>query len=206
MGTGFNSQLESVLNSIVDTLHGPFGVLKERFMAAQSTDPAVLFAEALQDGAMPFAAESKSGQFRTSEKELFVMEQVEATVRASLEDVSRTTTLVYKELAKLYQQAYKQLKVKDFHAGDWTAATPQEKEVAEAKHDFLFKLDRSASGKLNHLARFAALGLANEQVANVLKRSFKETTEVQPTTLLEKLTRLFNNALTWLVDQATHTH
>jgi hypothetical protein len=171
------------------------------------SSPQEAFAQALMDGKAPFASKSLASGFKISEQEAFVMEQVEATMRAALASNEGHTTAAYQELAKLYQEVSAKLKVEDFHAGDWAQATPTEKAEAQALHDFLFKLDQKADQKSDYLARFAALGLANEQVANLLKFATDVKTDRQLAGLsfTEKLHAIYDMVLSWLNGQFTHT-
>jgi hypothetical protein len=171
------------------------------------SSPQEAFAQALMDGKAPFASKSLASGFKISEQEAFVMEQVEATMRAALSSNEGHTTAAYQELAKLYKEVAAKLKVEDFHKGDWAQATPTEKAEAQALYDFLFKLDQKADQKSDYLARFAALGLANEQVANLLKFSTDVKTERQLAGLsfADKLHAIYDMILSWLNGQFTHT-
>lgn len=204
---GFGVQLKSLLQGIVDTLHGPFGTLREAQLQQAATTPQEAFANALLSGKAPFASASLASGFKISEQEAFVMEQVEASMRAALASNEGHTTAAYQELAKLYQEVSAKLKVEDFHPGDWAQATPTEKAEAQALHDFLFKLDQKADQKSDYLARFAALGLANEQVATLLKFATDVKTDRQLAGLsfTEKLHAIYDMVLSWLNGQFTHT-
>lgn len=203
----FSVQLRGLLQGIVDQLHGPYGSFKEAYMTNRALTPTDLFARAMVDGTAPFAAESLASGFRTSEQEAYVMEQVEATMRAALVSNEGHTTAAYQELAKLYDEVSAKLKVEDFHPGSWATATQAEKADAQALYDFMFKLEQGSDKKSNHLARFAAVGLANERVANLLSFATDVKTDRQLSGLsfTEKLHAIYDMVLSWLNGQFTHT-
>ena len=198
---GFQAQLKGLLSGIVDTLHGPYGTFKAALMQNQPTSPAEVYAQALVSGQAPFASQSLAAGFRISEQEAFVLEQVEVTVKAALTDKEGHTTMAYKELAKLYAEAAKRLKPSDFQK---PGTTVQE---AQALYDFVFKLEQNPDGSSDYLARFAALGLAHEQVADLLNFATEVKTETQLAgrTLTEKLHALYDRVLAFLSQTFTHT-
>lgn len=204
---GFSAQLRSLLQGIVDTLHGPFGTLREEQLQNMPTTPEEVFANALVSGKAPFASASLGAGFRISEQEAFVLEQVEATMRASMNSKEGTTMAAYVQLDKLYEEVHKKLKVEDFHPGDWSQATPTEKQEAQALYDFLFKLDQKADKTSDHLARFAALGLAHERVADLLRfaTDVKTDNQLAGKSFTQKLLAIYDSVLSWLNGQYTHT-
>jgi hypothetical protein len=191
VSAAFQVQLKGLLTGIVDTLHGPFGTFKAALMQNQASTPAEVFANALQSGVAPFASKSLAAGFRISEQEAYVLEQVEATVRAALEDKEGHTTLAYEELAKLYQEA----------------ATRLQGQMPQALYDFVFKLEAGADGKSDYLARFAALGLAHEETANLLNFATQVKTKQQLAglTLADKLHAVYDMVLAFLSRTFTHT-
>lgn len=203
----FQVQLKTLLTSIVDKLFPAYGSFTEAMMKDQSVSPVDVYTKALQTGQAPFASKSLAAGFRITDQEAYVLEQVEATVRAALEDKGGHTTAAYKELTKLYQEAYAKLKVKDFHQGDWALATPQEQAEAKALYDFVFAIEQDATGASNYLARFAALGLAHERVSNLLNFATKVSVKSQQVdlTFTEKLHDMFDRAMVWLNGRLTHT-
>ncbi len=176
-------------------------------MANRALTPIDLFAKAMVDGVAPFAAQSLVSGFRTSDQEAYVMEQVEATMRSALASNEGHTTAAYQELAKLYAEVSEKLKVEDFHPGPWATATPSEQTQAQALYDFLFKLEAKSDKKSDHLARFAAVGLANERVSDLLNFATDVKTDRQLLGLSfnEKLHAIYDMVLSWLNGQFTHT-
>lgn len=203
----FDFQLQGLLQGIVDKLHGPFGSFKAERMEHQALMPTDIFLKALAEGVAPFASLSLAAGFKISEKEAFVLEQVEATVRAALTDNAGQTTVAYRELSKLYAETYQRLKPQDFHQGEWSQATAEEQRQAQALYDFLFKLERTHGDSLDYLSRFAALGLANEQVNSLLKTATaRDTRTLAQLPLQERLQAVFERILSWLNGKLTKTY
>lgn len=188
---GFGAQLKGLLNGIVESLHGPYGSFKESLMKNSPQTPTEIFADALVSGVAPFASQTLAAGFRVNDKEAYVIEQVEATLRAALAANEGHTTSAYQELAKLYQEAAVKLKGK----------------MPADLYDFVFKIESKADGRSDYLARFAALGLAHEDTANLLNFATDVRTErdLAGLTFFEKLHEVYDALLSWLSQQFTHT-
>ena len=189
----FNEQLKDLLNGIVEKLHGPFGSFKASLMQNQTLTPMDVWLKALDTGKAPFASSALTAGFKISDQEAFVLEQVEATVKAAMTDNAGQTTAVYSELRRLYAEAERRLKPTDF-------ADP-------ALYDFLFKVEAGKGNQSDYLSRFAALGLTHEGVSTLLQFNTERDTRslVDAKTLLDKLRYLFDKALTLLNGKLTHT-
>ena len=204
----FQIQLKSLLQGIVDQLHGPNGSFKESLMQNKALTPSEVFAQAMVSGQAPFASEILASNFRISEQEAYVLEQVEAVMKASLNDNASHTTAGYEQLAKLYKEAQNKIKPENFHKGNWATATQIEKDEAQAKHDFLFKLNQKADGTSDYLARFAAMVLAHEDTANLMSFATDVRTkrDLAGLSLTEKIHQAYDAILGWLNGQFTSTY
>ena len=204
----FDIQLRSLLAGIVQSIHGPFGAFKAALMKDQALSPTDTWLKALNTGVAPFASETLASGFVTSQQEAFAIEQVETTIKAGLDGNDSQTKLSYKELSELYTETYERMKVKDFHKGDWTTATQNERDVAQNKYDFLFKLDRVGNNKSDYLARFAALGLAHSEVNNLLKVATENNSRkaINAKTFTERLQIIFENVLAFFQSKVTKTY
>lgn len=192
----FNKQLHDLLTGIVDRLHGPLGSLKQAARATEAGNPLAVWMKAMETGKAPFAAKILASPMVSSAQEDFVGEQVEATVRAALNGEDATASLTYRELSKLYMEAYKKLSPESFHPGNWANATPNEKDIAQQKYDFVFKMERTPEGKADYLSRFAAMGLANQEFNELLKfNTAKVATVDADSSLITKLKNLFKQIL-----------
>lgn len=217
----FDGQLRSLLSGIVNKLHGTAGVLHESLMDKQALSAQDVYLKALATGQAPFASATITSGFQFSQQEGFVMEQVEATVRAAIERNENTETFAYKELDKLYHEAKEKLSAKDFYEGNWNTATQVEKDTAQELYDFLFVMfprtlstSPSAQGvtlssldRLEHLSRFAAMGLANEKVNKLLQAmqgsGLANTGAVAPVSLAARLKAFFEKVLAWFSNKQT---
>lgn len=204
----FQEQIGTVLISIVNKLHGPFGAFLESFKSAQAITPLDVWTKALDTGVAPFASKVLASGFEVSQQEAFAIEQIEATVRAALDGNEANTKFAYRELAALYAEARKKLTVEKFHNGDWATATPSEKANAQALHDFVFALEKANGDRMDHLSRFAAFGLGHEGFNKLLQMN----TEIQmgrvakADTLVQKLQAIFQNMLEFLSNKVTGTY
>jgi len=186
----FDTKLRDILGGIVDTLHGPFGAFKAALMKDQALTPFDVWLKALSTGAAPFASSVQGAPMVISEREAHAMEQVEATVRAAIERDEVSAKIVYRQLDKLYTEMQNTLKGK----------LPQD------KYDYLFKLSQGADGRSNHLARFAAFGLANEEINKLLQVPTKIIVFPKEKTIAGKLQAIFESILEFFREKITHTY
>ncbi|NOS34865.1 hypothetical protein HA453_19655, partial [Acinetobacter baumannii] len=131
-----------------------------------------------------------------SPQEAYVLEQVEATVATTLN--SNDGIFIRSSLENLWREAKDRLTAKDFFAGEWDQATQVEKDVAQEKYNFLFRPERAGS-RSDYLSRFAALGVASQEVANLLQfttRSSEKSLSGMP--LATRLVEMFRRLLTRL--------
>lgn len=205
----FDAYLRGLLGSIVQNLHGPFGSFKEALMKDQPLTPDEVFQKAQATGKAPFASLLLGAGFGISTQTAFVLEQVEATVRAALDGNESETSAIYTTLSKLFDEQAERLTGKDFFTGDWAQATVLEKAEAQRLRDFMFQVDTTGRNgdKQDYLARFAALGLAHEGFNKLLNAPTKAGEKI----LKDKhpagiLTRLFQRILSWFNGKATNTH
>jgi hypothetical protein len=205
----FQSQLANLLTGIVDALHGPFGAFAQALRGTEAKTPMDAWAKAKELGVAPFGS-SVLARMGASEQEAFVIEQVEATVKAALEGNNAQAKIAYRELYNLYTEMYNKFNKdgSDFFKGDWALATPSEKAHAKSQYDFVFELKSDNGNRSDYLARFAALGLAHQgfnqmlQVAtesDVGKLRGKESFE-------QRLRRWFSNVLGMFRQRVTKTY
>lgn len=199
VSSGFNAHLSNLLDEVVDGLQHPMHSRKEQIRQAAQTSPTDVLLQAAKDGVMPFASKSLGAGFRLSDKEAFLLEQVEASIQLALENNEGQTTFAYRELSKLFEEARAKLKPQDFLAGDWQTAPQSARDLAKAKHDFLFALERGTNNKLNHLSRFAALGLASEEVNTLLRFDTKAGRRpLNQLSIPEKIHEVFRRVMAWI--------
>ena len=194
----FDKHLKSLLQGIVETIHGPFGTLKTLVEQTKAKTPLEAFHEAQATGVVPFASDAVKGGFRINAQESFAIDQVEATVRAALKGNEGDLSAAYAELYRLYSEARTQFKSQDF------SKDPQK----QALVDFVFKIDSKADGRSDYLSRFAALGLAHEEFRSMLDfATDRDTRTVEDIKgIPAKLVFLFNKFLNFFNSRVTHTY
>ena len=203
----FEAHLKGILNGIVNTLHGPFGTLAKAVADSSALSPLDVYAKAVNDQSFPFVSDIIASGFVVSEQEQFVAEQIEATVRAAIEDNEGHTTIAYNQLTRMFNEAYKKYPNAQAMLPNWSTATKTEQQRAEALHAFLFKVENGADGKSNHIARFAAMVLGVEEVNALFQYGSqnREATPV-PTTFTERLLAWFHKVLNAFESRATKTY
>jgi hypothetical protein len=159
----YEAELRGVLTSLVSKLHGPYGTNKELVRERANYSTADVFTEALM-GNMPFMSEVLGKPLAISEQEAFVIEQVEATTRASL----NASTMAYRELNKLYRETRERLSARDFVEGDWATASAAEKQAAQENFEFIFRPEKTEGGTSNHLSKFAAMAIAYKPLRDLM--------------------------------------
>lgn len=198
LDSAFQEHLGGLLTRLVEKLHGPFGSLKARYMDKQALSPLDVWLKAMDLGDAPFASKVTVAPFQVSQQEAFAIEQVEATVRAALQGSETHTKMVYRELTALYQEAYQKLK----------ANNPDTAPGAAERFDFIFALDKTNGDQMDHLARFAAMGLAHKGFHDTLASmtSGKGTQANKPQTIAEKVQALFERMLEVFQKAVTRTY
>ena len=202
----FVDHLRSVLESIVEKLHGPAGSLRYDAMQTAPVDALDAWTQAQLSGQAQFSSQMGQSGIVFTEQERFVAEQVEATVQAALKDSASMTSLAVKELEGVYAEARQKLTPEALHEGDWATATQQEQDRAQKLHDFLFKMEAGKDGRTDHLSRFAALGLTNPRINQLLGFKTKGREKLgAKATLAQRLRAAFDQLLDWLTNTVNHT-
>jgi hypothetical protein len=201
----FTAHLSNVLNSIVKSLHGPFGAFESLQAQNPAITPSDVYGKSAITGEVPFSSDLAALALPLTEQELFVGEQVEATVRDALRDTGNTMTQAYKELTKLFRQAYKQVKVADLVQGDWNLASAEEQAQAQRLFDQMFRIDTTEATS-DHLARFVGLALGSQKINTLLQvAQERATTPTEKLPLAQRLYNWFERVLSWFADVSTGT-
>ena len=191
----FEFHMANALDDIVEKLYGPYGTLKDAVARRTAQTPLDAYQKALATGELPFASKSLAAGFKINDQEAFVLEQVEAVVRASLDRSATQTTLAHSELRKAFQEARKQVKPMDFLPTGITETTANQaqKDEAQALWDFAFKVEMQGDTS-DYLSRFAALAIGHEAFASKLGFNSAELDQ-SATTVWGRLKELFNTLL-----------
>jgi hypothetical protein len=190
----FKAHLANLLGGIVERLHGPFGAFAASMRKTEAGNPLAVWLKAMETGQAPFASRIVASGFAGSAQEDFAMQQVEATVKAALNGNEALTKIAYKQLSDLYTEVKGKLKPSDFKS--------------QADYDFVFKLESDNGDRSDYLARFAALGLANQQFNSMLKMATERDTRRfgEGQTFTERLENIFEKILTFFNEKVTKTY
>lgn len=189
----FDTHLRGLLTSIVDKLHGPYGIFKSQIERNLVRTPKGLWDQAKRDKTVPFASASLAANIQMDDQVAFVLEQVEVTVASALADNKGEAHAISVEMDKLYLEAQKKL-------------TAVNSPLSQELQDFLFKMDGGLGGKSDHLARFAALGLAHPEVNAALNFGTSRVEAKANTSFGGRLETLFHKILEWFNNKMLHTH
>lgn len=181
----FVQHQRGLLETLGQHLFGPYGSFKEDLMKDQPLGPVDTWLEALATNQAPYADTLGASQLDSTEQERLVVDQIHAVMVSALDNPQNQTTAAYRELARLYDEIYAQLRGPraqsggsqgefldrgaSFYNGDWTQASPIDRMVATEKFDFVFKLDQDPAKRSTYLARFAALALGHRDVYRLVR-------------------------------------
>lgn len=196
--------LRGLLDSITKPIFGPYGAFKEQAAQNKLMTPMDVYIQALDTGKRPFASSALASAFVVNQQEAFVLESTQIVIEESLNNPA--TVFVRQGLQNLYREARETLKPQNFHDGAWNTASQNEKDMAQAKYDFLFRPNTAGVGKSEYLSRFAALGMASEEVRNVLSFGTRNAeVPLKSLPLASRLTELFRRVMTKLASLHTKT-
>lgn len=190
----FKAHLANLLGGIVERLHGPFGAFAASMRKTEAGNPLAVWLKALETGQAPFASKIVASGFAGSAQEDFAMQQVEATVKAALNGNEALTKIAYKQLSELYTEVKGRLKPSDFKS--------------QEDYDFVFKLESDNGDRSDYLARFAALGLANQQFNSMLKMATERDTRRfgEGQTFTQRLENIFEKIVAFFNEKVTKTY
>lgn len=190
----FKAHLANLLGGIVERLHTPYGAFPAAMRKTEAGNPLAVWLKAMETGQAPFASRIVASGFAGSAQEDFAMQQVEATVKAALNGNEALTKIAYKQLSDLYTEVKGKLKPSDFKS--------------QADYDFVFKLESDNGDRSDYLARFAALGLANQQFNSMLKMATERDTRRfgEGQTFTERLENIFEKILAFFNEKVTKTY
>lgn len=139
---------------------------------------------------------ARNAGFNLSDREAFLVEALEATIETALDNGAGTN--IYKVFTSVHNEARKSLSPQSFFDGDWTTATAQDKALAQAKYDHLFK-PTTTNGKNNMIARFAAMALGSEAFNKQLGFTVDGETKTEKS-IVGKITDAVDTAIAWVMN------
>lgn len=202
----FDTKLRDLLTNLVDKLEGPFGTFLKQYEATAANTPLDAWLKALSTGVAPFATKIGASGIPVSQQEIFAIELVEATVRTALEDNEASTKLIYSQLSKLYDEVASTVQVQDFYDGDWSLASQNAKDIAQAQYDFVFKIEKGANNRSDYLSRFAALGLAHEKFNKILGFATKRKANTASKSIGDQIQAIFEKILAFFTNKIAKTY
>lgn len=196
----FLPQLKRVLGMMEQSVHSPLAAMKAHALTVAAQTPVEMWDSVMKHNLAPFANSALTSGFNFTEQEAFALQQVEATVRIALTTKDGSTNAIYRELARLYNEAKAELKGK-------ISSLHTDPVQAQAIYDFIFKMEAGTDNRSDYLSRFAALGLTNHEFAQHL--GFTTEVRTQPLANLsisDRLHAIFENVLEWINHKATRTY
>ena len=191
LDAGFNAKLQTRLQEIVGKLHGPFGMLKVQAERTLGNTPLDVWSHLQAAGQRPFAAKVLALGARLTQREAYVAEQIEATVRQALDDKAAANSQVYAQLVKVYQQAKEVLKGK----------------IDADLYRAVFMPTKMANDKSDYLSVFVALALSSKEFNDALAfETHRPAMMVAGQTLTQRLESIWRGLSDWVGSRATGTY
>lgn len=180
--------LTGLLDSIVERLHGPYGAFHDAIQATQPLSPEEVFYTAKANGETPFSSATLNAGFTLNDQQAFVLEQVEATVAAGIDN----DPAIYREMNKVWKEASQELEGK----------------ITDDQWAHLFDIDGlDALNRSPHLSQFAAVALVDPEIRNLMGfNTYKDTRSLGDMKLGERLATIFQRILQALNGRLTKSY
>lgn len=191
-GNQDNSYLDNVMDDIVDPL---MENINDELV--RGYDYEKVWHDAIVKGEDVYASKAHQAGFVLDDQQNYALEVLEVALANSIDDV--VNTAVYRQLEKAYKQAKANVKMEDFHDGDWVNATPDEVLLAQSKFNFIFR-PGNTGGKSDYLTNFAAMTLVSKELQEVLSFSVDKRSTDKP--MNERITNLFGDIVEFFEGQS----
>lgn len=195
-----STQDNAYLDDIVDEVVNPLmdNISSELI---QGYDYEKVWHDAIVQGSDVYASKAHDAGFVLDAQQGYVLEVLEVSLANSIDDV--TNTAVYRQLEKAYKQAKANVKIEDFHDGEWLNATPDEVLLAETKFNFIFR-PGNTGGKSDYLTNFAAMTLVSKELQDILSFSVDRVTTDKP--MNERVTDMFGKVVEYFEGQSANIY
>lgn len=190
--TNNNSHLNIVMATVVEPL---MNLLPNDLVKGYSVGS--VWRDALTRGTPVFVSEAYNSGFKLDDQQAYVMETVQVAIDKAFDALADTPA--YRVLKKSYASAKKQITVSDFHKGDWSVATEDEKQLALDKWNFVFNTPLASNPKSEYLSRFAALAVANDEFRDILNTVF-DAKEESVNSISQKAMNTVVSVIDWVYD------
>lgn len=185
-----DARLRGLLNSVVDAMAPVYGVLGKQAMTSTLSAKSI-WANAVTGGQAPFALDALGAGFAANDQVAFMLEQVEAIMRAAFSGSDGRTSVAYTETVKLYEEARKELNGK----------------IDPLLYNFVFSIDNKADGSSDYLSRFASMALVHPDVNKALAfDTDRGTKKEKAETFLGRLQDMFEKVMAWVTGRWTRTY
>lgn len=158
--SAFDGQVLTLLDKfaipVLDRLDDPF-----LNRVGLSTDPTSVWADAIANNTTTTQDGAVLSGFKLTERERFATELLYVATKGVATD--RGLSLSYAELTKTFNKARGYITPESFVDGSWKNASKAERDLAQAKWDYLFKITPAG----DHIARFTSMVLGSAEVHNV---------------------------------------
>ena len=192
----------SYLNNIIKNVINP---LMDKIPQAliEGYDYTKVWHDAIISGNAVYTSRAIDAGFDLDDQQAYVLEVLEVALLNTLNDVANTTA--FRQLQRSYQQAKDTVRVEDFHNGNWNEATREEKDIAYAKYNLVFRpaVGGTSDGTSDYLSNFAALALVSPEMQRVLSFSPESVRDPAPDSIFEKLIKLFDKVVEFWDDKTT---
>ena len=166
------NQLKGLLSDIVEKLYGSFGAERLRKYQEIGTSPIDSVVNSIRSETSSFIAKALQAGIVITDAEQYVLEQVHATISASID----TKKNADRELIGIFNKIKQDTTWKDFLPG---GTNPTADEIRQAKEVYRFIFSTSNDNG-DYLAKFTALASVYEPLRKVLDKNITEN--LDPTT------------------------
>ena len=193
-----NGYLDAVIRNVVNPLMD-----KIPASLVEGYDHTKVWHDAIISGNAVYTTRALDAGFELDDQQAYVLEVLEVALLNTLNDVSNTT--VFRQLQRSYDQAKSKVKVEDFHNGPWSETTQEERDIAYAKYNLVFRpgVGGTTDGTSDYLSNFAALALVSPEMQRVLSFSNPRSTRPEETTWFENLVSLYDRVVDYWNDKST---
>lgn len=189
-GTSFDQSIKDALRNVAVNILDRFdtGLFNQLGL---SNDPESVWLDAVAKGQTPAINEAAAHGFNLTDKERFAVETLYAAISGVSKD--RNLSLSYSELNKSFTKAKAQIKPENLFEGDWSTASKVDKDAAQLKWDYAFKITNAG----DHLARFGSMVLGSEYFASKMDFNNKDQSSKANTTY-EKFLDVLNKIIEYI--------
>lgn len=192
----FSAKLNDIMDSVTDAL---FSESTQQFIRSKGEySPEAIWDKALKEGKAPYSTAALTAGFNLTAQEQFAVEAIEVTVNQVIKD--KALTPVFREIQRIYDTARSNITAADFHKGDWSTASADQKKAAEDKYEHVFGL----YGKGDHFAKFMAMAMGSQEVNKLMGFKMGKTPK-ENLSVFDKLVNYLEDMVNYVYGFLTRT-